>query len=70
MRKYWGNSGRTSTDISRICSARECGSFIHLLTFDRRYFSHHKPARTTIEASLQGKLAGIDVVAYFGMPRD
>jgi len=53
----------------RICSGHEYGSFIHLLTFDRRYFPNHKPARTTIEASLQGKLAWIDVVAYLGMPR-
>jgi hypothetical protein len=53
----------------RIYSSHEYGSFIHLLNFDRRYFPNHKPARTTIEANLQGKLAGIDVVAYLGMPR-
>jgi hypothetical protein len=54
----------------RICSAHEYGSFIHLLTFDRRYFPHHKPARATIEASLLGRLAEIDVVACLGMPRE
>jgi hypothetical protein len=54
----------------RICSAHEYGSFIHRLTFDRRYFPHHKPTRATIEAGLQGRLAEIDVIAYLGMPRD
>jgi 2-iminobutanoate/2-iminopropanoate deaminase len=34
------------------------------------YFPRHKPARTTVEAGLQGVLVEIDVVAYLGTPRD
>jgi 2-iminobutanoate/2-iminopropanoate deaminase len=32
------------------------------------YFPHHKPARTTVEAGLQGVLVEIDVIAYLGAP--
>jgi 2-iminobutanoate/2-iminopropanoate deaminase len=43
------------------------GLFQRCNTVYARYFTNHKPARTTLECGLQGVLIEIDVVAYVGM---
>jgi 2-iminobutanoate/2-iminopropanoate deaminase len=78
-------AGATLDNVARVLAAAGAGLedivkitvyltdltlFSRFNTLYASYFPHHKPARTTVEAGLQGVLVEIDAVAYVGAPRD